>query len=78
MTADQEKRIHGEQVSEKRQPYQLTGSGLRLMLSAPAATAPARAPSERSAASVPCPPHPPTRPRSGPSGGGPAQLARAG
>ena len=78
MTADQGKRIHGEQVSEERQPYLLTGSGLRLMLSAPAATAPARAPSERSAAADPCTPPPPTRPRSGPSGGGPTQLARAG
>jgi len=31
LTADERKRLHGEQVSEKRQPYQLTGSGLRLM-----------------------------------------------
>jgi len=31
VTADQGNRFHGEQVSEKRQPYQLTGSGLRLM-----------------------------------------------
>ena len=34
VTADQRKRIYGEQVSEKRQPYQLTGSGLRLMCTA--------------------------------------------
>jgi len=92
MTADQGRHFtkatylrSGSRINHWQRPWidvhRWTPTGVGNMLlwpSAPATTAPARGPSERSAAPAPRHPPPPIRPRSGCSNGGTTPLARAG